>query len=385
LEAFGMIDFTLTDEQQEMQKLAHTFAEQEIRPVAAELDEKEEFPWELVRKAGELGLTTFAFPESVGGLGITDELTNCIITEELSWGCAGVATVLGGTHLASIPILLAGTEEQKQRLLRPVVERNGLCAMALTEPEAGSDVANMATTARRDGDDYILNGTKRFITNGGIADLYVMFATVDRTAGHRGVTAFIVPGDASGLKGGKKEKKLGIRCSYTGEVILEDVRVPGANRLGEEGSGFRLAMTMLDRSRPAVASIALGIARAAYEYARDYAKERIQFGKPIAANQGLQFMLADMATKVQAARLMTWWSAVITETGRPYLYESSMAKNFASDVAMEVTTDAVQIYGGYGYIREYPVEKLFRDAKITQIYEGTNQIQKIVVASQILK
>ena len=380
-----MIDFTLTDEQQEMRDLAHTFAEEEIRPVAAELDEREEFPWELVKKAGELGLTSFAFPEEIGGLGITDELTNCIITEELSWGCAGVATVLGATHLASIPMLIAGTDEQKRRLLKPVIERNGLCAMALTEPGAGSDVAAMTTTARRDGDSYVLNGAKRFITNGGIADLYVIFATVDRALGHRGVTAFIVPGDTPGLAGGKKEKKLGIRCSHTGEVLLDDVRVPVENRLGEEGSGFKLAMTMLDRSRPMIAAIALGIARAAYEYARDYAKERVQFGQPIAANQSIQFMLADMATKVQAARLMTWWSAKVTETGRPFLYESSMAKNFASDVAMEVTTDAVQIYGGYGYIREYPVEKLFRDAKITQIYEGTNQIQKIVVAQQLLK
>ncbi|HEX6797289.1 MAG TPA: acyl-CoA dehydrogenase family protein [Ktedonobacterales bacterium] len=380
-----MIDFTLTDEQHEMQSLAHEFAEREIRPVAAELDEKEEFPWELVKKAGELGLTTFAFPEAIGGLGITDELTNCIITEELSWGCAGVATVLGGTHLASIPILLAGSEEQRHRLLKPIVERNGLCAMALTEPGAGSDVAAMTTTARHDGESYVLNGSKRFITNGGIADLYVVFATVDRAAGYRGVTAFIVPGDAPGLSGGKKEKKLGIRCSHTGEVNLDEVRVPVENRLGDEGSGFKLAMTMLDRSRPMVAAIALGIARAAYEYARDYAKERVQFGQPIAANQGIQFMLADMATKVQAARLMTWWSAKVTETRRPYLYESSMAKNFASDAAMEVTTDAVQIFGGYGYIREYPVEKLFRDAKITQIYEGTNQIQKVVVANQLLK
>ncbi len=380
-----MIDFTLTEEQQAMRDLARTFAEQEIRPVAAELDEREEFPWELVRKAGELGLTTFAFPEELGGLGITDELTNCIITEELARGCGGVATVLGGTHLASIPILLAGTDEQKRRLLKPVVERNGLCAMALTEPEAGSDVASMTTTAMRDGDAYVLNGAKRFITNGGIADLYVVFASVDRTLGHRGVTAFLVPGDTPGLSGGKKEHKLGIRCSHTGEVLLDDVRVPVANRLGEEGSGFKLAMTMLDRSRPMVAAIALGIAQAAYEYARDYAKERVQFGKPIAANQGIQFLLADMATKVQAARLMTWWSAKVTETGRPFLYESSMAKNFASDVAMEVATDAVQIYGGYGYIREYPVEKLFRDAKITQIYEGTNQVQKIVVAQNILR
>ena len=380
-----MIDFTLTDEQQEMRDLAHTFAEEEIRPVAAELDEREEFPWELVKKAGELGLTSFAFPEEIGGLGITDELTNCIITEELSWGCAGVATVLGATHLASIPMLIAGTDEQKRRLLKPVIERNGLCAMALTEPGAGSDVAAMTTTARRDGDSYVLNGAKRFITNGGIADLYVIFATVDRALGHRGVTAFIVPGDTPGLTGGKKEKKLGIRCSHTGEVLLDDVRVPVENRLGEEGSGFKLAMTMLDRSRPMIAAIALGIARAAYEYARDYARERVQFGKPIAANQSIQFMLADMATNVQAARLMTWWSAKVTETGRPFLYESSMAKNFASDVAMEVTTDAVQIHGGYGYIREYPVEKLFRDAKITQIYEGTNQIQKIVVAQQLLK
>jgi acyl-CoA dehydrogenase len=380
-----MIDFTLTDEQQAMRDLAHTFAEQEIRPVAAELDEREEFPWDLVKKAGELGLTTFAFPEDVGGLGLTDELTNCIITEELSWGCAGVATVLGGTHLASIPMLLAATDAQKRRLLEPIVERNGLCALALTEQGAGSDVAALATLARRDGDNYILSGSKRFVTNGGIADLYVVFATVDRALGHRGVTAFVVPGDSPGLSGGKKEHKLGIRCSHTGELILDEVRVPAANRLGEEGSGFKLAMTTLDRSRPMVAAIALGIARAAYEHALTYAKERVQFGKPIAANQAIQFMLADMATKVQAARLMTWWSAKVTETGRPYLYESSMAKNFASDVAMEVATDAVQIFGGYGYIREYPVEKLFRDAKITQIYEGTNQIQKQVVANQILK
>ena len=380
-----MIDFTLNDEQQAMRDLAHEFAVNEIRPVAAELDEKEEFPWELLRKAGELGLTSFAFPEGVGGLGITDELTNCLITEELAWGCAGVATVLGGTHLASIPILLAGTDEQKARMLKPVVERNGLCAMALTEQGAGSDVAAMVTTARRDGENYILNGSKRFITNGGIADLYVIFATVDPALGHRGITAFLVPGTAPGISGGKKERKLGIRCSHTGEVLLDDVRVPVSDRLGEEGSGFRLAMTMLDRSRPMVAAIALGIARAAYEHALAYAKERVQFGQPIANNQAIQFMLADMATKVQAARLMTWWSAKVTETGRPFLYESSMAKNFASDVAMEVATDAVQIFGGYGYIREYPVEKLFRDAKITQIYEGTNQIQKIVVASQLLK
>jgi acyl-CoA dehydrogenase len=380
-----MIDFELTDEQKAIQELAHTFAEQEIRPVAAELDEKEEFPWTLVKKAGDLGLTTFAFPEELGGLGITDELTNCIITEELAWGCAGVATVLGGTHLASIPILLAGTAEQKERLLKPIVLANGLCAMALTEPGAGSDVAAMTTTARRQGDMYVLNGAKRFITNGGIANLYVVFATTDRSLGHRGVTAFIVPGDTPGVSGGKKEKKLGIRCSHTGELLLDDVHVPVDNRLGEEGSGFKLAMTMLDRSRPMVAAIALGIARSAFEYALDYAQERVQFGQPIAANQSIQFMLADMATKVQAARLLTWWSARVTETGRPSLYESSMAKNFASDVAMEVTTDAVQIFGGYGYIREYPVEKLFRDAKITQIYEGTNQIQKMVVASQILK
>ena len=379
-----MIGFELTEDQASMRELAHTFAEQEIRPVAAELDEAEEFPWALVKKAGELGLTTFAFPEDLGGLGITDELTNCIITEELAWGCAGVATVLGGTHLASIPILLAGTEEQKQRLLKPIVMTNGLCAMALTEPGAGSDVAAMTTTARREGDSYILNGAKRFITNGGIADLYVVFATIDRSLGHRGVTAFIVPGNTPGLSGGKKEKKLGIRCSHTGEVLLDDVRVPVENRLGDEGSGFKLAMTMLDRSRPMIAAIALGIARSAYEFARDYAQERVQFGRPIAANQSIQFMLADMVTKIQAARLLTWWSARVTETGRPFLYESSMAKNFASDVAMEVTTDAVQIFGGYGYIREYPVEKLFRDAKITQIYEGTNQIQKIVIASRIL-
>jgi acyl-CoA dehydrogenase len=380
-----MIDFTLTDEQRAMRELAHTFAEQEIRPVAAELDEREAFPWDLVKKAGELGLTSFAFPERVGGLGITDELTNCIISEELAWGCAGVATVLGGTHLASIPILLAGTDEQQDRLLKPVVERNGLAALALTEAGAGSDVASMSTTARRDGDHYVLNGAKRFISNGGIADLYVVFAVTDRSQGHRGISAFIVPGDTPGVSGGRKEKKLGIRCSHTGEVLLDDARVPAANRIGDDGFGFKLAMMTLDRSRPMVAAFAVGIARAAYEYARDYARQRVQFDRPIAENQAIQFMLADMATEIQAARLMTWWAARETESGRPYLYESSMAKNFASDVAMKVTTDAVQIFGGYGYIREYPVEKLFRDAKITQIYEGTNQIQKIVVANQLLK
>ncbi|HEV7130128.1 MAG TPA: acyl-CoA dehydrogenase family protein [Ktedonobacterales bacterium] len=380
-----MIDFELTDDQRAMRDLAHTFAEQEIRPVAAELDEREEFPWELVKKAGELGLTSYAFPEALGGLGIGDELTNCIISEELAWGCAGVATVLGGTHLASIPILLDGSDEQQARLLKPVVQRNGLAALALTEASAGSDVSAMTTTARREGDEYILNGAKRFISNGGIAELYVVFAVTDRAAAHRGITAFIVAGDTPGLSGGRKEQKLGIRCSHTGEVLLDEVRVPLANRLGDEGSGFKLAMRTLDRSRPMVAAFAVGIARAAYEHAREYAKGRIQFGKPIADNQAIQFMLADMATEIQAARLMTWWAAVATESGRPYLYESSMAKNFASDVAMKVTTDAVQIFGGYGYIREYPVEKLFRDAKITQIYEGTNQIQKIVVANQILK
>jgi acyl-CoA dehydrogenase len=380
-----MIDFTLTDEQQAMRDLAHTFAEQEIRPVAAELDEREEFPWGLVGKAGELGLTSFSFPERLGGLGISDELTGCIINEELAWGCAGVATVLGGNHLASIPIMLAGSDEQQERLLKPVVEANKLAALALTESGAGSDVSAMTTLARRDGNTYVLNGSKRFITNGGIADLYVVFAVTDREQGHRGISAFIVPGDTPGLSGGRKEKKLGIRCSHTGEVLFDDVRVSAANRLGDEGYGFKLAMMTLDRSRPMVASFAVGIARAAYEYARDYAKERVQFGRPIADLQAIQFMLADMATEVQAARLMTWWAAKRTEDIRPFLYESSMAKNFASDVAMKVTTDAVQIFGGYGYIREYPVEKLFRDAKITQIYEGTNQIQKVVVANQILK
>jgi acyl-CoA dehydrogenase len=380
-----MIDFTLTEEQHALRDLAHTFAEQEIRPVAAELDEREEFPWDLVRKAGELGLTSYSFPERLGGLGIADELTGCIINEELAWGCAGVATVLGGNHLASIPVMLAGTEEQQDRLLKPVVEGNRLAALALTESNAGSDVAAMTTLARRDGDSYLLNGAKRFITNGGIADVYVVFAVTDRTQGHRGISAFLVPGDTPGLSGGRKEKKLGIRCSHTGEVLFDDVRIPAANRLGDEGYGFKLAMMTLDRSRPMVASFAVGIARAAYEYARDYAKERVQFGRPIADLQAIQFMLADMATEVQAARLMTWWSARQTESDRPFLYESSMAKNFASDVAMKATTDAVQIFGGYGYIRDYPVEKLFRDAKITQIYEGTNQIQKVVVANQILK
>ncbi len=380
-----MIGFDLTDEQREFRDLAHKFAAETIRPVAPEADEKEEVPWEVLRRANQAGLISFSYPEEYGGGGVDDLLTKMLISEEIFWGCAGVGTILGGVDLGAIPLMLAGTPEQKERYLPRLCDPAHLTlgAYGLTEAGAGSDPAGMRTTARREGDRYILNGQKTFITNAGINDLYIIFATVDPSQGVNGVTAFIVEADSPGVTAGKKEKKLGIRCSQTAGVTLQDVEAPLENRLGEEGEGFRIAMRTFDLTRPHIAAGAVGVARAAYEYALQYAQERRQFGKPIASFQAVAFMLADMATQIEAARLLVWRSAWLHDQGRTNTLEASMAKVYAADMAMQVTTDAVQILGGYGYMREYPVEKYMRDAKIMQIYEGTSQIQRLVISRRL--
>jgi alkylation response protein AidB-like acyl-CoA dehydrogenase len=380
-----MVDFALSEEQETLKEWAHDFAEREIRPVAAEFDEAEEMPWAVLQKAHEVGLTTLSIPEQYGGGGVESAVTGMLVNEELGWGCAGIATAIGASELAAMPIHILGTDEQKAKWLPRFTEPGDvkLGAFALTEPEAGSDVASLKTRAERDGDAYIINGQKRFISNGGIADIYVLFAKTDPDAGHEGISAFVVSGDTPGVEAGKKERKMGIRASHTGDVIFDDVRVPADDRLGAEGEGFIGAMKVFERTRPGVAALAVGVARAAYEYALQYARERVQFGKPIIAKQAIRFKLADMATAVDAARLLTWRAAWLVDQGIINNKQASMAKAFAADTAMQVTTDAVQILGGYGYMRDYPVEKWMRDAKIMQIYEGTGEIQRVVISQML--
>ena len=380
-----MIGFEPTDEQQDFRGLAHRFAEKTIRPAAPEADEQEAVPWPVLEKAAEVGLLTYHLPQAYGGGGVDSVLTRALVDEEIFWGCAGVGSIIGGIGLCAAPILLAGTPDQQARIL-PLFCRPGrvtLGAFALTEPSAGSDATGIITQARRAGDRYVLQGDKTFITNAGIADVYVVFATVDVARGGDGITAFIVEADRPGLSVGKVERNLGIRASQTASLVLDGVEVPVANRLGEEGEGFRIAMRTFDITRIHIAAGAVGVARAAYEVALDYARERTQFGKPIAHFQAIAFLLADMAMHIDAARLLTWRAAGLADQRAPCTKEASMAKAFAADTAMQVTTDAVQVLGGYGYTREYPVEKWMRDAKIMQIYEGTTQIQRLVIARQL--
>jgi acyl-CoA dehydrogenase len=378
-----MMDFELSDEQQMLQDTARKFAEQEIRPVAEHHDRTGEFPREVLQKAFDIGLMNETVPESCGGGGLSI-LDSAIIAEEISRGCAGINTSRAANSLAVTPIIVAGTEEQQKQFLSPLCEKLMFAGFGLTEPGAGSDAGSVATTAVPDGDDYILNGTKCFITNGSVGDLFTIFASTDKEKRTKGLTCFVVTTDMAGVSAGKKEDKMGQRASDTAEVILEDVRVPKANRLGKEGEGFKIAMQTLDKARPGVAAASVGLARAALEYAVQYSKERVQFGKPIASNQAIQFMIADMAAKVELARLIVYKSAWLVDRGDRPTFSAAIAKLYASDIAMEVTTDAVQIYGGYGYMREYPVEKLMRDAKLMQIYEGTNQIQRMVIAREVL-
>jgi acyl-CoA dehydrogenase len=378
-----MIDFSLTEEQKACQKLVHDFAQKEIVPIAPELDREQRFSQDVVDKFFQIGLLHYLVPEEYGGPGL-GTLEGCLIGEELGAACGGIAASLGANILGLTPFLIAGNPALKQELLTKHASGPHLAAFCLTEAGAGSDVSALRTTAVREGDEFVINGTKRFISNGGVASLYSVFAAEDPTLRHRGISAFMVPAETKGVKHGKKEDKMGQRATDTREVIFENVRIPERFRLGEGMDGFKIAMKTLDESRPGVGAAAVGIARAALEAAVNYSKERVQFGKPIAALQAVQFMLADMAKKVSAARLLCWHAAWLLDNGKRNSMESAIAKCFAGDTAMEVTTDAVQIFGGYGYMKDYPVEKYMRDAKLHQIYEGTNQIQRLVIARQLL-
>lgn len=379
------MNFVLNQEQQDIRAMVKDFAEKSVAPTAAERDEKELFPRDIFDQMGQLGILGLPYPEEYGGAG-SDFVSYAIAVEELSRVCGSTGIGLSvHTSLCSWPIFNYGTEEQKQKYLHPLAEGTTLGAFGLTEPNAGTDAAAGSTIAVKDGDDYVISGTKVFNTNGGEAGIYVVFAMTDKAAGLKGISAFIVEKDTPGFTFGKKEVKMGIRSSVQRELIFENCRVPAANMLGKEGQGFKIAMTTLDGGRIGVAAQSVGIAQGALDEAIKYSKERIQFGKPIAANQAVSFMLADMATKVEAARLLTYRAAFNKSQHLPYSKEAAMAKLFASDAAMSVTTDAVQIFGGYGYSREYPVERMMRDAKITQIYEGTNQAQRMVIAGSILR
>src|SRR3989454_10280570 len=376
-----MVEFDLTDEQRLLQKTAHEFAEREMRPVALEYDKKGTVPWDIIQKAHAIGLDTAFIPEAYGGGGIDSALTHVIVNEELNWGCAGMATGLIGAGLAYLPIIHMGTEEQKKRFLTRFTGKEArLGALCLTEPDAGSDVANISTTAKKDGDEWVLNGVKRFITNGGIADIHVGFATLDKSRAHFGIRAFVVEHGTPGLKAGKGEDKMGVRASHTAEGILDDCRIPQDNLLGsDESTAFYGAMKTLESSRPLVAAGAVGIARAAYEYALDYSRKRRAFGSPIAKKQAIAFMLADMKTKIDAARLLTWRAAWMLDPDQPMNKEASNAEVFAADMGMEGTTDAVQILGGAGYMKEQPRGKGVRGAKNFQNWEGRSHDQRVVL------
>ncbi|MFC1887866.1 acyl-CoA dehydrogenase family protein [Candidatus Cloacimonadota bacterium] len=379
------MDYFLTEDQLEIKEIARKVAEEKIKPVRAKYDEENEFPWEIVEIFKQTDLFAVLVPEEYDGIS-GNVMDIAIITEELSRVCGGIGLSLGGSGLGMYPILISGSEEQKLKYLPLIANGEKLAAFALTEANAGSDAGGVETTAVKDGDHYVLNGTKQWITNGGEADIYTVFALTDKSKGARGASCLIVEKGTEGFSFGKKEDKMGIRGSSTRELVFDNCRIPIENLVGREGNGFMIAMKTLDKSRPMVAAQAVGIAQGAYEEAARYSKERIQFGKPISANQGVQFMLADMATQIEAARALVYSTARMIDSGvKRYAKESAMCKLFASDMAMKVTVDAVQILGGYGYMKEYPVEKMMRDAKITQIYEGTNQIQRSVIASNLLK
>jgi len=377
-----VVDFTLTDEQKSIRELAHDFAEKEIRPVAWEYDRDSTWPQEIIDKAWHLGLMNGHLPAEYGGPGL-GTFDGVLIEEEIAWGCSGIGTSLSCNGLATTPISLAGSEELKKEYLGRLSEAPLLASFCLTEPDAGSDVSAMKTTAVRHGDKWVINGSKCFITNGEYANYYTVYAKTDREAGHRGISCFVVPRDA-GVVVDKHEDKMGQRASNTATISFNDVEIGLDHLVGEENKGFKIAMMTLDRTRPGVAAMATGVARAAMEFAIDYSKERVQFGVPIAMHEAIQFIIADMSTKVHLSRLATWNSAVLLDQGKRNTLESSHAKRFAADTAMEVTTDAVQVYGGYGFIKDYPVEKLMRDAKILQLYEGTAQIQRLVIARETL-
>ncbi|KKB36494.1 acyl-CoA dehydrogenase [Bacillus thermotolerans] len=379
------MNFQLTEEHEMIRKMVRDFAKNEVEPTAAERDEESRFDRGIFDKMADLGLTGIPWPEEYGGIG-SDYLAYCIAVEELSRVCASTGVTLSAhTSLAGWPVYTFGTEEQKQKYLKPMAQGKKIGAYGLTEPGSGSDAGSMKTTARLEGDEYILNGSKIFITNGGVADIYIVFALTDPSSKQHGTTAFIIEKDFPGFSVGKKEDKLGIRSSTTTEIVFEDCRVPKENVLGSEGEGFKIAMKTLDGGRNGIAAQAVGIAQGALDASVEYAKERKQFGKPIAANQGISFKLADMATAIEASRLLTYQAAWLESNQLPYGKASAMAKLMAGDTAMKVTTEAVQVFGGYGYTKEYPVERYMRDAKITQIYEGTQEIQRLVISRMLTK
>ena len=378
------VSFGLTDEQRGLRALARAFAENEIRPHERDHDTHMRHPAEVIAKAHEIGLMNLHVPEEYGGPGLS-AFDGMLIGEELYWGCSGMGTSITANGLGAGPVILYGSDEQKAAWLPPLLEAPILCSFGLSEPGAGSDVASMKTTAVADGGDYVINGSKTFITNAGYASWTVVFAKTDARAGAKGMSAFIVPMDARGVTIEQHLEKMGQRATDTSAFALEDVRVPAANRIGEEGDGFKIAMATLDFTRPGTAIGAVGVAQAAYEHSVAYAKERVTFEVPIAMHQDVNFMIADMATEIEAARLLCWQAAWMLDQGygRKATLYSSFAKRFAADTAMKVATDAVQVFGGYGYMKEYPVEKLMRDAKLFQIYEGTSQIQRLVIAKEI--
>jgi acyl-CoA dehydrogenase len=378
-----VIEFQLTEDQIALQEMAHDFAASEMRPKAAAYDQGHTFPEDVMRKAFEVGFLTCTVPAEHGGVGL-GEVDLAIVSEELSWGCAGMYTTMMANSLAFTPILLFGTDEQKKRLFAPFIKEMAFASYALTEREAGSDTSAIRTTARKDGSDYVINGSKCFITNGGVASLYVVFANSAPEKGPRGLSVFAVPRETPGVTVGKVEDKFGHRASNTTELFFEDVRIPAANLLGREGLGFIVAMRTFDKTRAAVGAAGVGIARAALEHAVEYSKTRIQFGKPIATFQATAFKLAQMAMDVEAARLVVWRAAWLMDKGKPNGKESAMAKCLGSDVGMRNALEALQIFGGYGYMKDYPIEKLVRDAKLLQIYEGTNEIQRLIISRDVI-
>jgi len=378
-----MIDFNLSEEQEALRDMAREFAEKEMRPNAAKYDKGDLFPEEIMKKAFEAGFITFNIPAEYEGVGL-GELDMALISEELSAGCAGMATTIMANSLAFAPIILFGSEEQKKKFLTPFTKKLAFASYCLTEREAGSDAGGIKTRARKAGSEYILNGSKCFITNGGIASLYVVFALTNPDKGPRGMSAFIVPRDTPGIVIGKEEDKMGHRASNTAEIFFEEVRVPAENILAREGMGFIIAMKTFDKTRASVGAAGVGIARTALEHAVKYSKTRQQFGKPIAAFQAIAFKIAQMAMEIRAARLLVWNASWLMDRGQPCGSESAMAKCYATDVAMRTTLECLQIFGGYGYMKDYPVEKLVRDAKLLQIYEGTNEIQRMVIAHDVI-
>jgi len=379
------MDLRLTEEQKMIQKMARDFAEKHVAPIAAEMDEKGQVPFENIRRMAELGFLGLTTPEEYGGVG-ADTVSYVIALEEISKACAATAVVMAVQNsLVNYGLQKFGTEDQKQRYLTRLAAGELIGAFALTEPGAGSDAAAQRTVAIRDGDDYVITGTKHFITNGGFADVIILFAMTDKEKGTRGITAFIVEKGTPGFSVGKEEHKMGIRASNTCELIFQECRVPAANRLGNEGEGFKIAMTVLDAGRIGIGAQACGIAQAALDASIAYAKTREQFGRPIAEFQAIQWMLADMATQIEAARLLTYNAALKKDAGERFSKEASMCKLFASEMVVWVTNRAIQIHGGYGYMKEYPVERYYRDAKITEIYEGTSEVQRMVIASNLLR